>query len=708
MARAGETHHLRLTTSAGGSEAGLVLQRREDGSLEYARTIGPPQKIQQRSYHKGLGKITFDPADSYRYFQSDGCDARFEDAVQPANSLTRTDFVLRNGRFESWVSATEATGWTASGGGGGGSWDREGTIVDEGSFSGKLTRPAGAPSLAYRQALVNPTFYRGVLVTVYARMRQNAANKGQIQIGDDAGNNTSTLSSTVDAFVSLTASRTIDATATFVNIDLNLAGDTAVCYWDNVFITISGVGGLLDPLRTTFQEFAGSMYMGLSGGIYQYNVANEVWNAVLLDNTVAFTDLSSYDGALYAARGASNSYKYSTNGTTWTTSTLVDPGDKATYFERTTNSAGAHALAKAILARSVYFSTNPQNGGSWSAAYTVGDSDRDITALYGAFDTLYVGREDGLWEYFRYFADGTAADEFKNLTEHFNKFPNANHFARGLYFKGWLYLSLGATGLVRFRPEGAGAFEELSNLLSPAGSSDFGNKVNAFGTDGNFLYILADKPVSNTSNDKVSWLLALWERDGKPEVHTLASFASAILGGLYAFNNVLHIAERVRHGNLAQDVAAIWRMDLPQKHINPRLDVDISLATSGTIITPYYEFPEIVRLIGLKLFSENLSANVSVTVAYQKDNETSFTNINSTDAAFNTSPSEVILFSTQVNARRVRLRLTLATNDGTASGSIPVVTSWELYFRKLFQWNFTAIVDEENSVTFYECRWLRP
>jgi len=96
------------------------------------------------------------------------------------------------------------------------------------------------------------------------------------------------------------------------------------------------------------------------------------------------------------------------------------------------------------------------------------------------------------------------------------------------------------------------------------------------------------------------------------------------------------------------------------------------------------------------LISENLSGTKTVTVAYMVDNETSFTNISSGGAVFNGSPSGTLRFNEGVTGRRIRLRITLATDSST---SAPVVKGFGLHISwrpdRLRRWRILAEVADD-------------
>ncbi len=113
--------------------------------------------------------------------------------------------------------------------------------------------------------------------------------------------------------------------------------------------------------------------------------------------------------------------------------------------------------------------------------------------------------------------------------------------------------------------------------------------------------------------------------------------------------------------------------------ITPRIDSSYPYTDTGYLITSWYSgnFQEIKKYLdSLHLFTENLSANVNVSVAYQTDveNENTWHDLPST---FTTSPAQKVAFTADRTAQgcRWRLKVTLTTNS---MFSTPRVIAWTM------------------------------
>lgn len=172
----------------------------------------------------------------------------------------RTDNFLRNGGFDvatasgigPWtatsVASTVLDTWTAQTGAGSSAViSRDATIhPTDSTVSAKAVHSKVAGSLAIYQGLPIPASFRGKAITVSAQVRQGLANSALIQISDDAGATNSATSATTGAFVTLTATRTISATTTFITVALVVTA-TDTIYFDNVIVNLGSQPATYQP-----------------------------------------------------------------------------------------------------------------------------------------------------------------------------------------------------------------------------------------------------------------------------------------------------------------------------------------------------------------------------------------------------------------------------------------------------------------------------
>lgn len=156
-----------------------------------------------------------------------------------------------------------------------------------------------------------------------------------------------------------------------------------------------------------------------------YRLDNDGWDVTSSDLS-GVTDLKVFGVTLFAARGASTAYEYSTDGDAFTTSTLTDK--YAIKFLVAPNAAGtADILWKYKTPNELANNTSGINGGvQWATPAFVSDTANDITNLFLVNDNFMIGKTDGL---FHYDPDGgihplrpdlrtnRSTDNFKYVTE---------------------------------------------------------------------------------------------------------------------------------------------------------------------------------------------------------------------------------------------------------------------------------------------------
>jgi len=153
------------------------------------------------------------------------------------------------------------------------------------------------------------------------------------------------------------------------------------------------------------------------------------------------------------------------------------------------------------------------------------------------------------------------------------------------------------------------------------------------------------------------------------------------------------------NGSITSKEPAAYRLQLPDRTDTPRLGTNRNLALSGTFITSYWDGnrPQVPKAFNkLTLVSEELSSSQLVTVAYQVDNDTAWTDINSANATFNSSPSGTIGLNEGVVGKRIRLRFTLTTTSSTAS---PVIKGFALHMSwrppRVKRWQIVGAVEDD-------------
>ena len=364
------------------------------------------------------------------------------------------NWLVRNGHAE--YNAFD--GWT-NGPGGLLAVNASGARTGNLGFIANPTSASAGDVLGYVE-LANHTVYQGKKLS--ASMWVGSDTSGEfihLQIDDGVGTTNSTETGsdggTETPGTQVDVQRTIDASATRVRLnvvlDSNISSSTTFG-WDDV--TAMPYQTLGDDMGKCYglARLGSDLYGAWGNTVAKWNETDDVWEAVYIHSSADATDIIEYQGNILVAFGASTAYIYGSD-TSWTVSTEAGNDKYAINWAKARNAAGADALWKSETTTSVASSTDPTNGGgTWSAPLTVGDTNRTITRLYGAFDTLVVGKEDGLWSYVRWDIDSALGDNlFQNELPTHELEPDTANFAQGSEYQGWLYLTL-KWGAIRWRP----------------------------------------------------------------------------------------------------------------------------------------------------------------------------------------------------------------------------------------------------------------
>ncbi len=452
--------------------------RQTQGRLDFSQFDPEVHSVwTQDSWHNGALQPYWRPEDPHRYSKSDGMDARFEGVMAmfpPLDNLHANtagdrkdtmDIVVVSGGVESEVD----TSWTAQNS----STESQPTDPYQGNLavqyvtSGSLTTNDEIAT----HAAINIDGFQGQAIIVNVRMKRTAgASVGIIMKIDDGQGNTDTASSvTSGSYTEASATITVDASATTLAVSFISSGNETEANTyvidDLTFVLALGDGPTV--------QFDGVPYW--ASGKYIFKLVSGLWTVV---NTAGatVTDLIVFDGVLYAACGYSTAYEYSSNGTTWTVSTASGADNKANFWAVAKNAAGAWALWKSETATSIANATIAINStNNWTAPLSVGDTSSNITGLYDAFDTVLVGKTDGLYEFTRFDPNSSAGDNlFSSVESTSRRFPHVDNYSRGAFFDGWFWTKTAYHGLVRYRP---GNYQRVESIFAQPRIANFVPKI---------------------------------------------------------------------------------------------------------------------------------------------------------------------------------------------------------------------------------------
>ena len=409
---------------------------------------------------------------SNKYTTANGMDARNSGVLvllppRASNSVSNVrkgenasvDFILRNhsAQFQN------TTGWTA---------DNSTTLTadtdavlnseDSYGFKAVTSGSLSAGDSLFHQDVNNPTIFQGKSVTFTLTGKKNAGGgTARLFIEDSAG--TTTGGTISGATSSPEMSRTIDGAATFVRFGVEAVANEATSntyFFDNIFASPDVASGSAANFVGT-ATLGDDLYCAVGKVIYKWNDSSNIalWNAVYISSSSA-TDIIQFEGAVYVAYGSGNAYVYGSD-TTWTARATGDTD--AIFFATGRNGAGANALWKSDANNKVRNTTDgTEAGAAWSSQIDVGDSNYEITSMYGVFDSIVIGKEDGLYSYRRFDLNSSTGDNlFENVSPDWTQLPDTKNFKRGALWGGWLWLAV-LGGFVRWQP---GNLQILTSLF---------------------------------------------------------------------------------------------------------------------------------------------------------------------------------------------------------------------------------------------------
>ena len=652
--------------------------------------------LDQDSWHRGFGETfveRFDTASSAnraraKYGYTEGVLALFKGELALGYQEDAVDVILRNGRFE--FGAT--TGWSTS------------DVTFALDSSNQRTGNHGAQATVganngyiYQDYGGTVSVARSREITVAAYLyRTSGSGNAAIKIVDSAGNTTGSTVTHSSGYGVAYATRTIDSGATSLQFQIVFSADEDVWLVDD--ITVMPTGGIA---FTPVQEFDQASYMGMGRTICKWNDSDYRWDVVYWDASYTITDLISFEGRLYAARGTSANYLSSTDGTTWSNpSNNSGNPSLAVYFSRCRNANGASALAKS-RANQVAISTNPTDTANFGAEIQAGDSDRNINKLFSSNDVLFVGREDGLFSY------NTTTNNFEDLQPEANLFPDASNFKSAIGRAGAIYASGGDQSFWKITPSGGGyAWQDLSYLFKAPAFRGFGGRITAMAQDRNNLWLaLADDLESNIGfpydfpiafattgiSQKIRILALRTQRDDVTGVediaHTITVFSDVsdvTQIGRFAGDSRgnLFVCGSYSNSDLADATSdtepRVVRLRMPVKNEHPSQNATTEHRLNGYFYTPWinFNYPDVSKsAVKMTVNGMNLSSDIYVKVHYKADDDTDDDSqgwkVWGSDGLFTSDGQTVAAFSSSlINFTRIRFRMQFVSNVTTSSPRI--------------------------------------
>ena len=318
--------------------------------------------------------------------------------------------------------------------------------------------------------------------------------------------------------------------------------------------------------------------------IYKWSITTPSW--VLKDDASAgvasYTDLTELDGVLYAARGGSVDYKYSTDGETWTA--FTDADENADVFTIRGNSSDVASIWK-INDNIIKATVNGANGGTaWAGGDEIGHTSEVTRSALTVDNDIYIFKDRGFYVY-----DGTNTQDLWK-TEYVTA---ANGKGAYLWSNRKMYAPYGEE-LMEYDPYGDSALTPV--YPSPGMDSvELLGTVTAIGGDNKRLYIAVKNQSGDSYIMKGRYLTDLqrWAW------HTIAYL------GAHDCNALVLVAPGIAHATNPAIVygygTAAHYIVLPRNGVHPAEDSACTFETTeGTALGPYTDF-------GARTFSKFLS-----------------------------------------------------------------------------------------------------
>ena len=361
-----------------------------------------------------------------------------------------------------------------------------------------------------------------------------------------------------------------------------------------------------------------------------------------------YTDITELDAVLYAARGSSRDYKYSTNGTSWTAFTDADLNyDHFAVRSGESNQGILWGIQSSGLIRNTPDGQN--SGTSWTLADAVGHTSEAVTGLLEGDDgNLYVFKREGIYRY-----TGTVTEDVWK-----SKYLSTENGKKAYRHSDGRFYAPYGNGLLQFDPlvEGTTLVHVFPGQRR-VGKAEITGNVTAIGGDEQWLYIAVKNGAGNTYILKGLPDLDIW--------HTFlylgANDCNALLvvpeGTVHASNPVLLMGV----GASAQHVV------LPRPGYDPETDSNYAFdTTDGFVIGPWLDYgaQSYEKFLNAgRTVMRNATSSLTIVLSYDSDDGGSFTDLLTSTSAGRTE--KVITSDVSFNRIRYKATLTTGSTDST-------------------------------------------
>ena len=428
------------------------------------------------------------------------------------------------------------------------------------------------------------------------------------------------------------------------------------------------------------------VFAGTSAGlIYQLHNKSQQWLQSLnpaVDISASYsenspvTSLAAYAGFVYASFGNDAAFAfYSVNTGLWGSSSS-DNTPTANERARLLVSTGSK-LWRVINENSIQYWKSP----NWlpADAYTVGDEDRSVTAMYSFRNSFVSVKTDGLWLW-----DGSA--DFINVTPEWDNDVNSSNLPTGGSWHTDLFLNSGGQSFLRYNGT---LIEDITPYIISARLPTIGGKVTAMTTTSRELIIALEQAKMDSDQTKQAIIarLAFSPTNNQWKIHTFSvdDELFSIQQLVIVDGDTIYALGKYYDGTTACIAAKSWA--IPQNSIAAFNDIETDVAEVGWFETSIWHggIPDTPKAcLALTIWTDGVDKNHSVDVSMGVDG------LPSTDTvigSFNGSTAiQTLYFENIPNhligavGRFIQLRFTLHSNDGRS----PKLYAFELHTQAFY------------------------
>ena len=432
-------------------------------------------------------------------------------------------------------------------------------------------------------------------------------------------------------------------------------------------VTLSRVITTITPTQSASSDPAAIAVLGnnvyVAHGAYVLKINPATQTETSATSVTAATDLVYFQGKLFLARGNSNVFQYTSDGTTWTSHAALTALKFAPAINRLYRLAkGASVSVATFLTNNAVDATDNLN---WSAEDAIGlDNQVPGTGMATLGYQIFIAKEDGLY------AADIDTGRFLSLTPELAPWRSTT---MGTAVKGWGGIAFFNTprGLRGFY---AGSLYSAGPEVMSANDSEVFGRITALAGDASWLYaalyngtdtyILAGR--NATSDDaypgEIVWNVVWYIAGGPFTTMALVSTPTATEPQLILVksNQVAFIKLGANSDNPLRDSTAVY-------------------ATSGTDYYPAHDggSPQVDKhFLELRVYCENLNrvAGREITWAYKLDDDTAWTTLGTAKD----SPVSVLKFDQATVPVGKRISLKATYTRGSTTTASPVLRSVEV------------------------------